>query len=120
MNIDVRWYAPDAQYVATTTEYPGLSWLADTAEEASEGLHILIDDVRRDILNEELHAAVAELVTAVEGLAQCPVHVDCPKHGLDWDCDETAGQWVLDVHDTSDDTATITDAADNLNQRLGE
>ena len=44
----------------------------------------------------ELEAAVEELVTAVEGLAQCPAHDDCPKHGLDWDCDETAGQWVLE------------------------
>ena len=28
--------------------------------------------------------------------------------------------WTPDVHDTSDDTATITDAADNLKERLGE
>lgn len=29
-----------------------------------------------------------------------------------------ASTWTPDVHDTSNDTATITDAADNLNHRL--
>ena len=59
----------------------------------------------------ELEAAVEELVTAVEGLAhdeRCPDVCDEPLH------------WVVCPHDTSDDTATITDAADNLKERLGE
>lgn len=48
MIIDVKWSPEDGQYIATTTEYPSLSWIACTAQEASGGLHLLLDEIHED------------------------------------------------------------------------
>ena len=45
----VTWSVEDDQYVATCAEFPSLSWLADTQEDALHGLRDLIADVVRDL-----------------------------------------------------------------------
>ena len=48
----VTWSVEDDQFVATCPEFPSLSWLADTQDDALHGLAALIaevvDDVRAD------------------------------------------------------------------------
>lgn len=41
----VSWSAQDDQFVATCVEFPSLSWLATTSEEALSGLRALVADV---------------------------------------------------------------------------
>lgn len=40
--ISVNWSNEDGEYVATSDDYPSLSWLAPDAEEAYRGLAVLI------------------------------------------------------------------------------
>ena len=40
------------QYVAVFTKYPSLSWIADTEEEAINGLKLLIQDIQKDLREE--------------------------------------------------------------------
>ena len=42
----VTWSPEDAEFIATCVEFPSLSWLAGTPEEALTGLRIVIDDMR--------------------------------------------------------------------------
>lgn len=37
------------QYIAIVDRYPSLSWIADTEEEAINGLKILIEEVEADL-----------------------------------------------------------------------
>lgn len=45
----VEWSDEDAEWVATTSEYPSLSWLAATPDEAAAGLRRLVDEVRQEM-----------------------------------------------------------------------
>ena len=36
-------------YVAVVDKYPSLSWIADTEEEAINGLNILIEEIKMDL-----------------------------------------------------------------------
>lgn len=45
----VSWSAEDGEYVATCLEFPSLSWLADSRNDAIEGLDRLIVDVVNDM-----------------------------------------------------------------------
>jgi hypothetical protein len=47
--VDVRWSEADGLYVAMCSEFPGLSWLAPTPEEADAGLRRAIAEIRADI-----------------------------------------------------------------------
>lgn len=55
--VDVRWYAPDDEYVATCREFPGLAWLASTPEEADAGLRRAIAEAREDVAKDTPGAA---------------------------------------------------------------
>jgi predicted HicB family RNase H-like nuclease len=45
----VTWSEEDEEYVALCAEFPSLSWLADTPEEALEGIRQLVADVVADL-----------------------------------------------------------------------
>lgn len=45
----VTWSAEDEEFVATCVEFPSLSWLAATPEQALSGLRTLVDDVIADM-----------------------------------------------------------------------
>ncbi|MGV8966389.1 MAG: type II toxin-antitoxin system HicB family antitoxin [Cellulomonas sp.] len=45
----VTWSAEDDEYVATSPEFPSLSWLATTQEDALRGLRDLIAEVVHDL-----------------------------------------------------------------------
>ncbi|MGW4634000.1 type II toxin-antitoxin system HicB family antitoxin [Nocardia sp. NPDC004415] len=45
----VLWSAPDEEFVALCAEFPSLSWLAPTQEEALEGLRVLVADTVKDM-----------------------------------------------------------------------
>ncbi|HYO85779.1 MAG TPA: type II toxin-antitoxin system HicB family antitoxin [Dermatophilaceae bacterium] len=45
----VTWSVEDDEYVATCPEFPSLSWLADTQEDALHGLRDLIAEVVHDL-----------------------------------------------------------------------
>ena len=45
----VTWSPEDAEFIATCVEFPSLSWLAGTPEEALTGLRIVIDEVIDDM-----------------------------------------------------------------------
>jgi predicted HicB family RNase H-like nuclease len=50
----VTWSEEDEEYVGLCAEYPSLSWLAPTPEEALEGIRRLVADVVADMeANEE-------------------------------------------------------------------
>lgn len=45
----VSWSAEDEEFVATCVEFPSLSWLAGSPEDALSGLRTLVDDVIQDL-----------------------------------------------------------------------
>lgn len=45
----VTWSAEDEEFVATCIEFPSLSWLADTQEEALRGIRDLVSEVVEDL-----------------------------------------------------------------------
>jgi predicted HicB family RNase H-like nuclease len=46
----VTWSEEDAEYVGLCTEFPSLSWLAETPEAALKGVSMLVHDVIADML----------------------------------------------------------------------
>jgi len=46
----VTWSDEDSQYVGLCAEFPSLSWLADSQEEALRGIKEVVSDVVADIL----------------------------------------------------------------------
>ncbi len=46
----VTWSAEDEEYVGLCTEFPSLSWLAPTQEEAFSGVRLLVADCVADML----------------------------------------------------------------------
>ena len=48
----VMWSAEDDKYVGLCTEFPSLSWLAPTQEEAFSGIQSLVSDCVTDILED--------------------------------------------------------------------
>lgn len=48
-NYNVRYSDEDQEWVATSPSYPSLSWLAESPEEAIQGLTRIIDDVEVDL-----------------------------------------------------------------------
>jgi predicted HicB family RNase H-like nuclease len=46
----VHWSADDQAYVGTVAEFPSLSWLADTLEDAFTGIQRLVADVLEDMV----------------------------------------------------------------------
>ena len=47
----VTWSVDGDEYVGLCVEFPSLSWLAGTPEKALKGIRKLIDDVVRDMFN---------------------------------------------------------------------
>ena len=45
----VSWSPEDREHVGLCREFPSLSWLADTAEEASKGIRQLVREVVTDL-----------------------------------------------------------------------
>ncbi len=45
----VTWSADDNEYVGLCVEFPGLSWLADTPEDALKGIRNIVADVIEDM-----------------------------------------------------------------------
>ena len=45
----VTWSEEDEEYVALCAEFPSLSWLADTPEEALQGIRQVVADVVADL-----------------------------------------------------------------------
>ena len=45
----VTWSSEDEQFVATCVEFPSLSWLADTQEDALNGIRNLVLEVVEDL-----------------------------------------------------------------------
>lgn len=48
-HLNVRWSEEDQQWVGTCDEYPSLSYLADTADKAGDGISELAYMTRDDI-----------------------------------------------------------------------
>ncbi len=51
--VNVRWSAEDGEYVARTPDFPSLSVLSTSEEDAARQLHALIDEVEADIASEQ-------------------------------------------------------------------
>lgn len=49
----VVWSEPDQGFVATVSEFPSLSWIADTYEEALMGIQQLVFEVLLDMASEQ-------------------------------------------------------------------
>ena len=47
----VTWSADDEEYVGLCVEYPSLSWLANTPEDALKGIRVVVSDVVEDMHN---------------------------------------------------------------------
>ncbi|ELB90977.1 hypothetical protein Rwratislav_21603 [Rhodococcus wratislaviensis IFP 2016] len=45
----VTWSEPDSEFVATVAEFPSLSWLAETQNEALDGIITVVRDVLEDM-----------------------------------------------------------------------
>ncbi|MCZ4590061.1 type II toxin-antitoxin system HicB family antitoxin [Rhodococcus opacus] len=45
----VSWSEPDSEFVATVAEFPSLSWLAETQNEALDGIITVVRDVLEDM-----------------------------------------------------------------------
>ena len=58
----VTWSAEDAEHVGLCAEFPSLSWLAPTPEEALSGIRAVVADVVRDLRasGEPVPDAIAE------------------------------------------------------------
>ncbi|MDK8797095.1 type II toxin-antitoxin system HicB family antitoxin [Corynebacterium sp. MSK044] len=46
----VGWSQADGQFVATVREFPSLSWLEDSRDEAEKGILSLVEEVLADLL----------------------------------------------------------------------
>lgn len=57
----VTWSAEDEEYVGLCVEFPSLSWLAETPEEALKGIREVVEDVVTDMNdnNEEIPEPIA-------------------------------------------------------------
>lgn len=54
----IDWSEEDSEYVGLCTEFPSLSWLAETPQAALQGIKDLVRDVTNDIrkeLNAQAH-----------------------------------------------------------------
>lgn len=49
----VTWSAEDGEYVGLCAEFPSLSWLAATPEEAFGGIRVLVAEVVEDMLGHD-------------------------------------------------------------------
>ena len=49
----VTWSDEDAEYVSLCAEFPSLSWLAPTPEDALKGMRILVGEVIEDLRKNE-------------------------------------------------------------------
>ncbi len=47
----VTWSEEDSEYVGLCAEFPSLSWLAETSEEALKGVSALVQEVTLDMRN---------------------------------------------------------------------
>jgi predicted HicB family RNase H-like nuclease len=47
----VTWSEPDSEFVATAAEFPSLSWLAETQNEALDGIITVVRDVLEDMVS---------------------------------------------------------------------
>jgi predicted HicB family RNase H-like nuclease len=47
----ITWSADDEEYVGLCVEYPSLSWLANTPEDALKGIRVVVSDVVEDMHN---------------------------------------------------------------------
>ncbi len=58
----VTWSAEDAEHIGLCAEFPSLSWLAPTPEEALSGIRAVVADVVKDLLasGELVPDAIAE------------------------------------------------------------
>jgi predicted HicB family RNase H-like nuclease len=58
----VTWSAEDNEHVGLCIEFPSLSWLASTPEDALAGIRTMVDDVVRDMQasNEPIPTPLAE------------------------------------------------------------
>jgi len=45
----VEWSPEDREYIGLCSEFPSLSWLAETPEEAFSGIRALVDEVVHDM-----------------------------------------------------------------------
>lgn len=48
----ITWSANDEEYVGLCVEFPGLSWLSDSQEDALKGIRKVVVDVIEDMKNE--------------------------------------------------------------------
>ncbi len=58
----VTWSAEDAEHLGLCAEFPSLSWLAPTPEEALSGIRVLVTEVVKDLRasGERVPDAIAE------------------------------------------------------------
>lgn len=54
----VKWSEGDGEFVGLCAEFPSLSWLDDTPEEALEGIRNLVSDVLVDMGKNDLTLAI--------------------------------------------------------------
>ena len=47
----VTWSEEDNEYVGLCAEFPSLSWLTDTPEQALKGIRKLVEDIVKDMVN---------------------------------------------------------------------
>lgn len=73
----VTWSAEDREHVGLCAEFPSLSWLAGTPEEALAGIRKLVKDVVRDMKasGEPIPAPLAEKRYSGEFRVRIPPHV---------------------------------------------
>jgi predicted RNase H-like HicB family nuclease len=50
----ITWSEEDKEYVGLCVEFPSLSWLASTRENALEGIQRVVTDVESDLPHNEL------------------------------------------------------------------
>lgn len=48
----LAWSAKEAEFIATVVEFPSLSWIADSREDALAGLTSVVEEVLQDMLTE--------------------------------------------------------------------
>lgn len=48
----IAWSVKDKEFIATVVEFPSLSWISESREEALKGLTSLVEEVIKDLTNE--------------------------------------------------------------------
>jgi len=48
----LAWSGKDKEFIATVVEFPSLSWISETREEALQGLTSMVEEVIRDMTHE--------------------------------------------------------------------